>query len=141
MITNLLASIVITLTTNVSERFPGHQGFGECPDHNPGCLAIHGNGWINDPDPKKKWVRTTVTKVKTLQFDFEGQRSVELSRETVSDSEVEFLLKRKDDWLAGSEKRLTNSGLVFTNSSRGFVIYTNDLIKLFPGTTNGISSK
>jgi hypothetical protein len=103
MITNLIATIVVTLVTNVTERFPQHLEYEPCPDNISGCLVLHGAHYVNDANPSKKWVRTTVTRRKVAQIQFE-ERLVEpvLSDGVVSDTEVEYAIQRTETWLPKS---------------------------------------
>jgi len=103
MITNLLASVVFTLVTNVTERFPTHSVTIGCPDNIPGCLVNHVKQ-EPDKDPQKKWVRTVVKKMAYVSFRAEAGTPVRTTGEvyTVSDNEVEYELHRvvvKDQWV------------------------------------------
>lgn len=93
MITNLVASIIVTLITNVSERVPTHwESLPKPPGSNPWTLEAYGHE-VADPDPKQKWVKTTITENRTLSFTFESKaQSILLSSKLKSFSEVEYKL-------------------------------------------------
>lgn len=98
MITNLVASITISLVTNITERFPQHLESTPCPDVVAGsistCATFHGK-WVDDPHPRQKWVKTTVSRVKTVSFDWLGKRREATESDTLSETEVEQSLESK----------------------------------------------
>lgn len=67
MITNLLATVVTTLVTNTTERFPQQFEATGCPDGMLGCLVAHGN-MVNVTNPKEKWIDTIITKQTVFTF-------------------------------------------------------------------------
>jgi hypothetical protein len=94
MTTNLIASIVISLVTNVTERFPTHPepytpDFGGKPHYTLEAYIRY----VPDENPSVKWVRTTVKRVEKWQWEGETLRTKE---EIVSDVEVEH--KRLEAW-------------------------------------------
>ena len=99
MITNLIASVVITLTTNTVERFPQHQ-VADPTTLEESIYLVYKCHMENDPDPHQKWIRTTIKRVTTVTFDMAGKPYTASSEEVVSDTEVELVLQRKDDWVA-----------------------------------------
>lgn len=118
MLTNIVASIVVSLVTNVTERVPMHpDNSGQILLMSPGLVMTNRTivqdvvqdgyeGWsqtpgyrmVPDPDPKQKWVRTVIKRVTTLSFDFEGQHYSVDKEQIVSDKEVEYRLERTDKW-------------------------------------------
>lgn len=98
MLTNLIASVVITLTTNVVERFPQHQ-VADPTTLQESINLVYKCHYENDADPHKKWIRTTIKRVTTVTFDMAGKPYSASREEVVSDSEVEYSLERKENWI------------------------------------------
>lgn len=73
IVTNLVASIVVTLTTNVSDVFPKHMvedPVGANPDGSiPAIFRVH---YEDVKDPKEKWVVTKINEVTTFKFTYNG---------------------------------------------------------------------
>lgn len=130
MLTNLIASVVITLTTNVTERFPMHDAgvtgintdvlyvqdggkiidsitpkflTNSLPTNPPGVVGgidcVYRPYMVPDADPHQKWVRTTVKRVTVVTFNMDGKPFTASSDEIVSDTEVEYALERKENWV------------------------------------------
>lgn len=131
MTTNLVASIVISLVTNVTERFPTHQ-VSYTPDFG-GKPHFTLEGYLKevpDDNPSVKWVRTTVKRVEKWQWEGETLRTKE---EIVSDVEVEH--RRLETWAPASTNDVPRNGFLFdgkwlgsaTNymSTNGFAYLTN----------------
>lgn len=115
MITNLIASIVVTLVTNTTERFP--QRFVEEPNRVTiefGGLraepAVMRGRYEDDKDAKKKWITTTVKRITTIHFEWMGKKREVSDECVISSIEVECVLSRKEDWIP-----------VSTNSAPRFV--------------------
>ena len=77
--TNLIASIVVTVVTNTAERLPQIIVPVKCPDAKNGggfgCLVNH-TETIPDPNPKEKMVVTTCRETTTLRFEWRGHREI-----------------------------------------------------------------
>jgi hypothetical protein len=105
MITNLLCSVIVTLITNTSERFPQHQEPDPAPLGSgvPSVTLEYRYKMVDDKNPTTKWVRTTiieretVTVIKANDPAFVGKSFLAWER-TVSDLEQQFYLKRVDTW-------------------------------------------
>lgn len=98
--TNLLATILVTLVTNVTERFPQHYEPLPAPWRPGGSaytLESYGH-YVDDPSPAKKWVRTTVKRVTKAKFEWGGKPREVSEEEVVSDVEVE--MRRNELWSA-----------------------------------------
>lgn len=76
MITNIVASIVVALVTNVSERFPQTFVAEACPSKDGTVLDMFCGHNANVPNPKEKWILYSVAEVTTLRFDWNGPREV-----------------------------------------------------------------
>ena len=99
MITNLLVTIVFTLITNVTERWPTHQVFdgNGFPDHPEYLTAVFKT--VPDANPTNKWVRTTITQDKVANGSINDTNfSVVMEHKVVSDIEVEYAVKRTEAW-------------------------------------------
>ncbi len=98
MITNLVASVVVSLVTNTTERLPMHTVPDPCPDGLIGCLVYHCH-LEPDKDPDRKWVKTEVVRQKSISFAVDGVQYREtLTNEVISAVEVEMRLERKEIW-------------------------------------------
>lgn len=87
MITNLLATIVVTLVTNapvVTDNAEYEMRAAPCPEHRIGCLVNH---WERGPMTKPATEKTetiTVDEVRKLTTQFEGVKiEKELSKKEV----------------------------------------------------------
>lgn len=96
---HVLARTEVVLVTNVTERWPMHR---EVVPNPPGeeLYAIAYTKEVPDKDPTNKWVKTSVVRQTFVEFTvlntpFRGL----LKQETVSDHEVEYILKREEQWL------------------------------------------
>lgn len=71
MTTNLLAAIVVTLSTNTVEKVTGYlnQVQDVCPEGRVGCAVMHWKG----VDPNEKTITTTAKRTTTLTFDWMGK--------------------------------------------------------------------
>lgn len=84
MITNILASIVITLVTNTVETLPKHYVIDPGPASTGNmALAVAYGHYEPDASPKEKWITTNVVEVTTVtfeamkkQFEAKSERSV-----------------------------------------------------------------
>ncbi len=112
MITNLLASIVVTLSTNVTDRFPTHTESAPCPEGRIGCLVYHCQ-LVPDENPDHKWVKTTVSRVTTVAFDLNGQHMEAKSEELVSDVEVEYAIERRQDLIPKGTNDVKGKTFIF----------------------------
>ena len=81
--TNLLASIVVTVVTNTVEEFPKILVPADSGSPDPifaqGAYftpAIFIGKWINDPHATHKTNVTTCKEITTLRFDWHGPREV-----------------------------------------------------------------
>ena len=125
MITNLVASIVVSLVTNTSERFPTHLVSDPCPEGREGCLVFHGHN-VPDSDPKQKWVRSTIKRVKAVEFDCAGKHfSNTIEEQIVSDTEVEFAIERKENWLPRATNDVAGASLLYNDKWVGVQVLTN----------------
>lgn len=70
MITNLVASIAVSLVTNVTEQITGYEHYepAPCPEGRIGCLVFHQRG-VN---PTHKTITTNVIEITTITFDWLG---------------------------------------------------------------------
>lgn len=91
MITNLVATVAVTLATNVSEVLPKHMVSGPYP---PGTetLAIYIGHAEDDANPKEKWVTTNIVEVTSIRFDAFGQQYEAKSERAVTNWTTHFLL-------------------------------------------------
>lgn len=120
MITNLVASIVVSLVTNVVERVPVHDAnisIVPCITTASGFVSLTNTlsgGWsqnlysphmVPDVDPRQKWVRTTVVRITNLSFIYDGKLySERVGEDTMSDNEVEYALERQEKWVVKPAK-------------------------------------
>jgi len=104
MLTNLLASVVITLVTNTVETPSDFERYEptSCPEGRIGCAVYHSRG-VN---PQGKVVTTTVLERTALQFDWAGQK-----REVVQEKE---LSRKEEHWLKGWYLSPTNETFELT---------------------------
>lgn len=74
MITNILASIVISLVTNTVETLPQHwvNDPGPVSTGNFAIAVAYGH-YQPDANPKEKWITTNVVKVTTIKFEALGR--------------------------------------------------------------------
>lgn len=99
MITNIVASIIICVATNVSERLPTHRELAAPPEGANPVLAVVYYKDVPDANPTNKWVRTSITETTNLVYAIAGQTFTnQLGVHVVSDTEVEF--HRSDRWSA-----------------------------------------
>lgn len=134
-------SVTVSLVTNVTERWPTHQESGPPPGgwtvHNF-TLAVAYMHEVPDANPTNKWVRTTVKRVKTLKFDWQGQeRVISWDSETVSDVEVNHALKRTEEWIPFETNKVITVAC-FTNGYMAMVasnLWTTN-ITIWGGFTN-----
>lgn len=101
--TNLLASIIVTVVTNVTEEFPKHLVPDPIPSLGPGfnsVPAVFRGHWENDANPTQKKVTTTCKEITTLQFEWNGHREI-VSERVLWESEC--VMELKSDWVK-SEK-------------------------------------
>lgn len=112
MITNLVASIVVTLVTNVSERFPTVKSYEPC-FHAFNCGMQYHIKEIRNPDSTKRWVTTEVKQLAVLAFDWEGERCTHEREKIVSSITVEYTLKA--EWEPG--RTTTNTVVYWTTNS------------------------
>lgn len=95
MTTNLLATVLVTLVTNVTERVPMESHMVPCPEGRLGCLVIHWSPETPVPNPTNKWVRTTITERRELRmWTGLGVRTVKQDERKVSDVEVTLAVER-----------------------------------------------
>jgi len=117
--TNLIASIVLTLVTNVStvDNAEYEKIQNPCPDRMPGCCVLHGfsNG-AKIRDATHKTETTTVSEIRTAVV--EG-KSVELSRRTISQSSKHFALKT--EWVAADNWQPQRPELYYITNGFGLV--------------------
>lgn len=76
MNTNLLAVILITLSTNVVERFPQRWVATACPNATSaeGMMTLAACGYLeNVPDPQEKWITTNIVETTVVRFILFGQ--------------------------------------------------------------------
>lgn len=93
--TNILASIVVSLVTNVTEVVPQEVTNEEtsCPENRPGCAVIH---YKTIPSKTKKEIVTATIRREVLIFDWNGRRS---ATNDVVISETRKRLVKKDEWV------------------------------------------
>ncbi len=96
--TNLLATIVVMLVTNTSERFPMHSEPTPPPSFGNTTLAVMTYKMVPDINPDKKWVTTTIKEVTTATFEFNGELKSVSTEKLVSATDVEFHIERHEDW-------------------------------------------
>lgn len=98
--TNLLASIVITIVTNTTEAFPMMMVVAEPPEteYSQGVFSrntIAYMKWVKDTSQNVKTNVTTCKEITTLRFDWNGPREV-ISERIIWQSNVVLRL----DWTA-----------------------------------------
>lgn len=106
MITNLVCSVVIALVTNTTDRFPQHLE-SDSPPFNPkepygmqSVPAVFYGHFVNDAEPDKKWVKTSIARVTTVSFNLNGEDMKAVKEEPISESEQEFVLvKHPSEWI------------------------------------------
>jgi hypothetical protein len=136
MITNLLATIVVTLVTNTTERVPQKYFDGGCPDGIIGCLVIHQPGYRDDPDAKERWVKTVVTQSTKARFNYDGlPYEVTLYETNLSNVEIHYVLERTEKWKPEEVKEASlNPLLKATNwGNPGAIGLTNLVFTNLPG--------
>jgi len=96
--TNIIATIIISVVTNVSTNFT-HEMFSggptSCPEGRVGCLVYHYKHIKGDVIGKTE--TATVTEVKTLTFDWDG-RPYSAEHKRVLSAKVKTW-KKKEDWV------------------------------------------
>lgn len=99
MITNLLVTITVTLSTNVSERFPKMLISDPPPMASSGAVeAIFLGHYINVPNPKEKWVVTDISSNVTFSFNFNGQNRG-WTEESPSFTNWSVHYDKREDWV------------------------------------------
>lgn len=73
--TNIVAAVVVSVVTNVTEDFPKHLVAEPCPQGLQGCAVFHGK-WVNDENAKEKTLITTCKELTVLKFDWNGPREI-----------------------------------------------------------------
>lgn len=120
MITNLVASIVVSIVTNVSERWPTHAEAVPCPEGRIGCAVLHWGPEIPDKDPTNKWVRTTIKRVTTCKFTWNDKPREVLDEEILSSDEVRYEIK--NSWIPIATNQPTYHSVL---PGPGIIILTN----------------
>lgn len=126
MITNLVASIVVSLVTNtvttddaIYEQIPN-----PCPDKLTGCLVWHGysNGQ-KIKDAENRIETSTIDEVTSLDISIDGKpHRIEQGRKYLFTDRKSFKLSRK--WEEVGSKRETNSLILMSSS----LFLTNGLV-------------
>lgn len=80
----------VQVSMAVNQITPVGYGINDC--------VYHPN-MVPDADPHRKWIRTTIKRVTTVSFDMAGKPYSTSSEEVVSDTEVEYSLERKENWV------------------------------------------
>lgn len=121
MTTNLLASIIITIATNVTEEstqwemFELNQAIPLSSTYTPAYYTFPEQRGVN---PTEKLVTSNVVETTTLSFDWQGKREIKVDRVL---SSACWLLKRQvqETWVVQSAPSVTNvtSYIVITNES------------------------
>lgn len=93
MITNLAASVVVSLVTNTAEIFPRHI----VPDAPPssGSGSVHAVFYGREepvPNPKEKWVKTSIVEITTVKFQLQGRQYESKSEQPVTNWTTHFIL-------------------------------------------------
>jgi len=89
--TNLIASIIVSLVTNVTERFPTLPAFQNAGDSYTLELP-----YFPHTNPQQKWVKTTIKRVTKATFDWNGKPREVSDEEILNETEVEF--RKQDAW-------------------------------------------
>lgn len=91
MITNLVASVVIYMVTNVSETLPKHMVPDPAP---PGqeTFAVYRAHAVDDENPKEKWVTTNIVEVTAVRFEAFGNQYEAKSEHPLTNWTTHFLL-------------------------------------------------
>ena len=94
MITNLVATIAISLVTNVTETLPKHMRADPMP---PGqeTLAICISHAVDDANPTEKWVTTNIVEVTTVSFEL-GQHYEAKSERSITNWTTHFVIGRPE---------------------------------------------
>lgn len=91
MITNILASVVVSMTTNVTETLPKHTVPVPAP---PGeeMNAVYRSRLVDDENPREKWVTTNIVEVTTIRFEAFGKQYLATSERAITNWTTHFLL-------------------------------------------------
>lgn len=96
MMTNLIATVVVIVSTNTSTILPQKWVPIPCPDATPGygCLVNHAKA-VPDPDAKERTIETKAIETTVLTFDWNGPREIRSEKILWSTSIVERMEWRK----------------------------------------------
>jgi hypothetical protein len=91
MITNILATVIVSLVTNATETLPKHIVADPAP---PGqeTFAVYRGHAVDDDNPKEKWVTTNVVEVTKIRFEALGQQYEAKSERVITNWTTHFLL-------------------------------------------------
>ena len=91
MITNIVASVVVSLVTNTSETLPKHMVTDPPP---PGLetLTVYRGHAVDDENPKEKWVTTKICEVTTVRFNAMGNQYEARSERVITNWTTHFLI-------------------------------------------------
>lgn len=147
MITNILASIVITLVTNVTttDNAVYEQTPNPCPDRKsfgPGvsCLVFHGysNG-AKIKDATEKTETTTIKEVSTIEFVWNGEKKSVPNGERVISTKSETFRKVEAWGRIDSPDKPIQQAFFTTNAARIIaIISTNTFSISLANITNQI---
>jgi hypothetical protein len=91
MITNLLASIVVSLVTNTTETFPKHMVPVPPPAGQEMYLVYRAREEI-DENPKEKWVTTNILEVTVIRFNALGKQYEAKSERAITNWTTHLLI-------------------------------------------------
>lgn len=104
--TNLIAAVVVCIVTNVTTA-DNSSGCKMCSEAGPGCIPLVMHYPSFEPckpyvPATEKTITTEVIEIKTLTFEWEGERYT-AKRERVLSRNVKLLVKR-ETWVEATEK-------------------------------------
>lgn len=142
MITNLLASLVVTLVTNIttSDNAVYEQIQNPCPDKMVGCCVFHGyrNGPLIKPATEKTEI-AVVKEITSAEFNWGAEKKTfPLSEKIISTTATVY--RKIEDWKYVSRADVEPPKLL-TNSIRGgmsYLFFTNlvENIRIVASITN-----
>lgn len=135
MITNLLAVITITLTTNVSTIWPSHFEPDTVEQSKFGSFLVYFSKKALDENPDHKTEIVTVTKTTIVETVLDGKKFVAKSDEPVS--ETKTILRLQKVWIAdplieNSDANLTNwSSTTLSTNATNWSVFSGTAITNF----------
>lgn len=130
MLTNLCASVIVTLVTNVTEKFPTHSAPVPCPDGMIGCAVYHSKP-VPVENPTTKTVITECKEILTVGIVWGDDVRSSSSEKVLWTKSQEMRLEVQKTWQPVPSNELSAVDLppgliaVLSNRLSGFIISNN----------------